>query len=185
MCPAETPEGQACGLVKNLALMCMISVGSPSGPLIDFLEEWTTEMLEEISPSVIANSTKIFINGVWYGINKEAPKLVRTLRQLRRQGDIEKDVSVVFDSWNNELRLYTDFGRCCRPLFIVEDQMLKIKKRHIVALQQGQILWPDLECSGCIEYVDTEEEETTMIAMMVSDVAAARARSASSPCLPF
>jgi DNA-directed RNA polymerase II subunit RPB2 len=63
VCPAETPEGQACGLVKNLALMCVISVGSPSGPLIDFLEEWTTEMLEEISPSVISNSTKIFVNG--------------------------------------------------------------------------------------------------------------------------
>uniref|UniRef100_A0A061S805 DNA-directed RNA polymerase subunit beta n=1 Tax=Tetraselmis sp. GSL018 TaxID=582737 RepID=A0A061S805_9CHLO len=175
VCPAETPEGQACGLVKNLALMCMISVGSPSGPLIDFLEEWATEMLEEISPSVIANSTKVFVNGVWLGINKDAPKLARTLRQLRRQGDIEKDVSVVFDSWANELRLYTDFGRCCRPLFIVEDQMLKIKKHHIRALQNEEKLWPDLECSGCIEYVDTEEEETTMIAMMVSDVAAARA----------
>lgn len=83
---------------------------------------------------------------------------------------------MVFDSWANELRLYTDFGRCCRPLFIVEDQTLKIKKTHIVALQRDEMLWPHLECSGCIEYVDTEEEETTMIAMMVSDVAAARAR---------
>jgi len=175
VCPAETPEGQACGLVKNLALMCVISVGSPSGPLIDFLEEWTTEMLEEISPSVISNSTKIFVNGVWHGINREANQLVRTLRQLRRQGDIEKDVSVVFHTWDNELRLYTDFGRCCRPLLIVEDQMLKIKKHHIISLQREDMLWPELECSGCIEYVDTEEEETTMIAMMVSDVKAARA----------
>lgn len=24
-CPAETPEGQACGLIKNLALMCQIT----------------------------------------------------------------------------------------------------------------------------------------------------------------
>lgn len=27
MCPAETPEGQSCGIVKNLSLMCYISVG--------------------------------------------------------------------------------------------------------------------------------------------------------------
>ena len=27
ICPAETPEGQACGLVKNLALLAYISVG--------------------------------------------------------------------------------------------------------------------------------------------------------------
>lgn len=26
MCPAETPEGQATGLVKNLAMMCQVSV---------------------------------------------------------------------------------------------------------------------------------------------------------------
>lgn len=29
MCPAETPEGQSCGIVKNLALMSYISVGKP------------------------------------------------------------------------------------------------------------------------------------------------------------
>ena len=46
ICPAETPEGQACGLVKNLALMAYISVGSASAPILEFLEEWTTENLE-------------------------------------------------------------------------------------------------------------------------------------------
>ena len=30
LCPAETPEGQACGLVKNLSLMTYVSVGSPA-----------------------------------------------------------------------------------------------------------------------------------------------------------
>ena len=27
ICPAETPEGQSCGLVKNLALMAVVTVG--------------------------------------------------------------------------------------------------------------------------------------------------------------
>ena len=53
ICPAETPEGQACGLVKNLALMSYVSVGCPSAPIGEFLEEWSTENLEEINPSVI------------------------------------------------------------------------------------------------------------------------------------
>ena len=30
VCPAETPEGQACGLVKNLSLMTYVSVGGAS-----------------------------------------------------------------------------------------------------------------------------------------------------------
>ncbi len=44
VCPAETPEGAACGLVKNLALMAYISVGSPAAPILEFLEEWSTEV---------------------------------------------------------------------------------------------------------------------------------------------
>ncbi len=53
ICPAETPEGQACGLVKNLALMSYVSTGCASGPVHEFLEEWAMEILEEINPSVI------------------------------------------------------------------------------------------------------------------------------------
>ena len=46
VCPAETPEGQAVGLVKNLALMAYISVGSMQEPVLEFLEEWSMENLE-------------------------------------------------------------------------------------------------------------------------------------------
>ena len=36
----ENPEGQACGLVKNLSLMTCISVGTPSEPILDFKRLW-------------------------------------------------------------------------------------------------------------------------------------------------
>ena len=70
ICPAETPEGAAVGLVKNLALMAYISVGSQPEPILEFLEEWSMESLEEISPSAIKNSCKIFVNGAWVGIHR-------------------------------------------------------------------------------------------------------------------
>ena len=50
ICPAETPEGAAVGLVKNLALMAYISVGNTPSPILEFLEEWSMENLEEIAP---------------------------------------------------------------------------------------------------------------------------------------
>ena len=84
ICPAETPEGQACGLVKNLALMAYISVGCASQPVLEFLEEWTMELLEEISPSVVLQSTKIFVNGAWVGVHRDPQVLVNTLRSMRR-----------------------------------------------------------------------------------------------------
>ena len=55
-----------------------------------------------------------------------------------------------------ELRLYTDAGRCCRPLFIVEDQQLLIKKGDIHKLnnrdaEEEGFTWRDLVFSGYIE----------------------------------
>ena len=88
VCPAETPEGQAVGLVKNLALMAYISVGSQPEPILEFLEEWSMENLEEVAPSAIADSTKIFVNGSWVGIHRDPEQLMNTLRKLRRQMDI-------------------------------------------------------------------------------------------------
>jgi hypothetical protein len=70
-----------------------------------------------------------------------------------------------------------NYGRCIRPLFIVEDQRLKIKKRNIEMLHEKDVTgytWNDLVASACIEYVDTEEEETTMISMTIEDLVQAR-----------
>ena len=136
------------------------------------------ENLEEISPSVIPDATKIFVNGVWVGVHRDPADLVRTLRSLRRKLDISIEVGVVHDIRLQELRLYTDYGRCIRPLFVVEDQKLAIKKRNIEMLQEKEMTgytWNDLVANGFIEYVDTEEEETTMISMTIEDLVQARA----------
>ena len=119
VCPAETPEGAACGLVKNLSLMTYISVGSAPEPLLRFLEEWTMEGLEEISPALVPECTKVFLNGKWVGVHRDPEHLAQTLLRLRRAGDINFEVGVVRDIRAQELRLSTDAGRACRPLFVV------------------------------------------------------------------
>mmetsp|Transcript_487 Transcript_487/g.1279 ORF Transcript_487/g.1279 Transcript_487/m.1279 type:complete len:997 (+) Transcript_487:925-3915(+) len=189
ICPAETPEGQAVGLVKNLALMAYVSVGSPQSPILEFLEEWSMENLEEISPQTIADpgTTKIFVNGSWVGVHRDPSTLENTLRSLRRQIDIDPEVSVVRDIKEKELRVYTDAGRVCRPLLIVEKkfasmlvhpadalsvsgQQLRLRKSHVHRLVSGELGWTQLLVQGLVELVDTEEEETTMIAMVPSDL---------------
>lgn len=194
ICPAETPEGQACGLVKNLALMAYISVGSLSHPVSLFLEEWSTSNLMEISASQVATSTKVFLNGAWVGIHHKADNLVDTLRDLRRRNDINFEVSIVLDHMSKELRIYTDAGRICRPLFLVEhgdkeaesgwrQPRLKIRKGHVKALAKSMlghhaddnfegepVTFKTLVSLGLVEYVDCEEEETIMIAMLMSDL---------------
>ncbi|THH02572.1 hypothetical protein EW026_g324 [Hermanssonia centrifuga] len=180
VCPAETPEGQACGLVKNLSLMSCISVGSLSAPVIEFLEEWGLESLEENAHSSTP-CTKVFVNGVWMGVHRDPANLVKTIKKLRRKDDISPEVSVVRDIRERELRLYTDAGRVCRPLFIVENQQLAITKKHINKLSETQLnvqtqkmekvyKWDDLVKWGLIELLDAEEEETVMISMTPEDL---------------
>ena len=185
VCPAETPEGQACGLVKNLALMACISVGSQSAAVIEFLEEWGLESLEENAHSATP-CTKVFVNGVWMGVHRDAANLVKTIKKLRRKRDIESEVSVVRDIRERELRLSTDAGRVLRPLFVVENQQLVLQKKHIKWLIDGtdgvweldqdgnpvlrQFNWDSLVDRGIVELLDAEEEETVMIAMTQEDL---------------
>ncbi len=179
VCPAETPEGHAVGLVKNLALMAYISVGTNSSLLLDFLEEWTMESLDDIAPDIIPKATKIFVNGCWVGVHRNPEDLVSTLRSLRRAVSFPVEVSVVWDMRDKELRLQCDAGRACRPLFVVENQRLRIQKSHIRLLQSKAVestptRWSDLINKGLIEYIDCDEAETTMIAMAFEDLVRAR-----------
>jgi len=191
VCPAETPEGQACGLVKNLALMSYISVGSPSAPIVEFLEEWGMESLDEFSADM-SNGTKVFVNGVWQGVHRAPAELLDTIKRLRRCGDIEPEVSVMRDVRERELRVFTDGGRVCRPLFIVENQQLLLKKEHVEWLSNGCVTasedpdaeipedegspfgWSQLVANGIVEYLDAEEEETVMICMTPEELEQSR-----------
>lgn len=52
------------------------------------------------------------------------------------QVDVNTEVGVIRDIRLRELRLYTDYGRCSRPLFIVDNKRLLIKKKDIMMLQE-------------------------------------------------
>ena len=185
------------------------------------VQEWATEDLEEISPSVIPKATKIFVNGggsaccgrtdvcrhcglaaaAWlcsthqpccanllarprhraqgYGWASTATrrrwwkhcvpcgakwtsalKSVWCMTSGCRSGmgcvqlvrlsppdclacpDPERPGVAYLEACRNasqELRLYTDYGRCCRPLFIVEDQAIKVPNASLPARWAGSV----------------------------------------------
>jgi DNA-directed RNA polymerase II subunit RPB2 len=113
MCPAETPEGAACGLVKNLALMAFVSVGSDVNRLISFLEDFGMEKLSEHTQSIVKSGRdiKVFVNGNWVGTSKDPDSLMANIVGLRRRFDIPKEISIVRDFQNKEIRFFTDAGR--------------------------------------------------------------------------
>ncbi|KAI6782696.1 DNA-directed RNA polymerase II subunit RPB2 [Emericellopsis cladophorae] len=191
VCPAETPEGQACGLVKNLSLMCHVSVGTPADPLYNFFISRGMEVLEEYEPKRFPNSTKVFLNGSWVGVHENPRELVDHLVAMRRSGGISEEVSLVRDIRDREFKFFSDAGRVMRPLLTVQQHdgeigqpekgSLCLTKEHVSGLSEmhevdnGQELmevtgWKWLVKSGCIEYLDAEEEETAMICMTPDDL---------------
>ena len=87
ICPAETPEGAACGLVKNLALMAQVSVGTNAKQLASIIEDHSLDSLSEIitrSHSNRGKFTKIFLNGNWIGNHQNADDLLDRFKKLRR-----------------------------------------------------------------------------------------------------
>ncbi|TPX41362.1 DNA-directed RNA polymerase [Synchytrium endobioticum] len=177
VCPAETPEGQACGLVKNLSLMATISVGATHEHIIEFLDEEAMERFTEVSASQIEDACKIFINGSWIGIHRDPSMIVQYLRELRRDASVPKETSIVWDVRDKEIRIFTDAGRIQRPLFIVDEQEQKLKwslKPDVVEdfrANQNDFEWDDFIDRGIVDLLDTEEEETVMICMTPQDLA--------------
>ena len=45
---------------------------------------------------------------------------------------------MIRDIRDREIRIYTDAGRICRPLLIVENQKLLLKQSHIKQLKQRE-----------------------------------------------
>lgn len=190
VCPAETPEGQACGLVKNLSLMCYVSVGSPSEPLIEFMINRGMEVVEEYEPLRYPHATKIFVNGVWVGVHQDPKHLVGQVLDTRRKSYLQYEVSLVRDIRDREFKVFSDAGRVMRPVFTVQqedDSETGIPKGSLVLTkdlvnrlvkeqaessydESGKLGWEGLIRSGAIEYLDAEEEETAMICMTPEDL---------------
>lgn len=202
VCPAETPEGQACGLVKNLSLMCYVSVGSPAEPIKEFMVQRNMELLEEYEPGSSPESTKVFINGTWVGVHNEPAHLVRLVQELRRRCIISHEVSLVREIRDREFKIFSDAGRVMRPLFVIEQQdndetgvqkgHLALTKNHVRKLEEDALMgrkkddedyfgWDGLQNEGVIEYLDAEEEESAMICMSPEDLEDYRQQKARGP----
>ena len=176
ICPFETPEGGSVGIVKNMALTTHITIETDPTSIYDFCNEYGVVSLEDINPMDIVHSVKVFINGNWIGQSFTPNDLVHKLRVLKRSGVIDIYTSISWNINDKEIKVWTDSGRLCRPLYIVENNQLKINDELIDEIKEKglsfkDLLIRDLESSkitdekAIIEYVDIEEINTLMIAM--------------------
>jgi DNA-directed RNA polymerase subunit B' len=105
--------------------------------------------------------TDIFLDGRYIGSTNEPEKVVKMIRENRRNGTISEDINVVYLANLDEIRILSDSGRVRRPLIVVENGKPKLTEEHIKKLERKEIKWSDLVKQGIIEFLDADEEENT------------------------
>ena len=173
ICPAETPEGSNCGLVKNLALSAIISVSVPSAEIIEKMYELGVQHVDEAKEDIRRRGARVFVDGKLIGYSEDGQKTSDTLRGLRRSGKIHPHVSVYFYSSGNpnatnRLYISCNAGRVLRPLSIVKEGKNSVTDEIIEKISKKFLSWSDLLYMGIIELVDANEEENCYIAMDTS-----------------
>ncbi len=96
---------------------------------------------------------------------KEGAAIAQKLRERRRKGKLEPEVTVAFIPERDELRVDSEAGRLLRPLIVVKDGKPLLTKEDLKALEDGKLTWSKLIKMGKLEYLDGEEEENALIAL--------------------
>lgn len=173
LCPAETPEGQSIGVVKNISYMAHLTIPTDSTSLHDYILPKITKV-EDATPSMLHKKAKVFINGCWVGVSDTPIEFYNDLHDKKCKGMINIYTSIVFDYKALEIRVCNDGGRLTRPVLRVRDNKALITQDIIKKLRDKELAWNDLLTScrlneSVIEYIDPEEQNHCTIAMKTKE----------------
>jgi DNA-directed RNA polymerase II subunit RPB2 len=169
LCPAETPEGQSIGVVKNISYLTHITIPTNSSSLYEYVTPYILSV-DKGTPVELYNKVKVFVNGAWLGVTDTPIELYKEMKEKKYKGIINIFTSIVLDYKLLELRICNDGGRLTRPVLKVRNNKAIIDKEMINKLVNKEITWNDLltNCKipeSVIEYIDPDEQNLGMIAM--------------------
>lgn len=172
LCPSDTPEGEACGLVKNLALMTHITTNDEEAPVRKLVFMVGAEDVMSVSGREIYadGAYIIFINGTPIALTRKPKSFLVNFRRFRRMGRMSVFVSIYINHHHNAVHIATDEGRICRPLIIVEKGKSKVREGHLQHLRKGTMDFDGFLSRGLVEYLDVNEENDSNIAMYEGDM---------------
>ena len=144
--PVDTPDGGNVGFHKHMAISSHITSGCSGYPMMKFLRSiCKMKLLQECSSTFLYHSTKIMVNGSWVGVITNPIEIMRLVKKYKRCGLIPIYTSISWTIKTNEIHVYTDSGRLCRPVFYVENNKPSFLKKEILEkLQSGKFKWNEL-----------------------------------------
>ncbi|KAG2700336.1 hypothetical protein I3843_07G225000 [Carya illinoinensis] len=150
VCFLSTPDGENCGLVKNLAITGLVSTNILEPMTTIFFDCGMEELADDAS---VCRKYKVFLNGDWVGVCEDSISFVAELRNKRRQKLLPHQVEIKRDEQHEEVRIFSDAGRILRPLLVVENL------NRVKGYKGENYTFQYLLDKGIIELIGTEEEE--------------------------
>lgn len=146
--PIDTPDGANIGLHKSLAISTYITQGVSREPMLKWLREKVDmKLLEDCSPQMLANMTRVILNGLWAGSIYDPIDTVKKIKLFRRNALIPIYTSVSFDIKQNTVFIYTDAGRLCRPIIYKDDESGKFSienSKVLRRIKEDDFSWTNL-----------------------------------------
>ena len=188
VCPAETPEGHAVGVVKNLSSTALVSLPISPEPIVSFLYD-TLHMknLGDVPRTTLFTGTRVLINGAWIGVlcvNAAASAAaVETLRGAKRAGRIHPHTGITYRVARHEIWINTEGGRLLRPVLnAAAVRELGSTKKPDWDTWNTLLQWRSPSGQSLIEYIDPTETENLYIAMKPEDVTTDHTHMEIHPC---
>ena len=146
--PIDTPDGANIGMHKHLSISAYVTKGFSREPMIQWLRQKAKlKFVEECAPPLLAQETKVFVNGFWAGMVEDPYHCVNYIKMFRRNGLLPIYMSVSFDIKLNTISIFTDEGRLTRPILYKDkdtDQFYfenpAIRKR----IEENDFTWKEL-----------------------------------------
>lgn len=153
LCPADTPEGESCGLVKNLALMTHVTTDEEEAPIARLGIALGVEPAPYVTGEELHHmgSVLVFLNGSILGIHRNPARFVAILRGLRRCGKLGEFVSIY--TQHDSVHIASDGGRVCRPLIICNNGVPRVQQQHLDKLKDESWTFTDFLRNGLVEYL--------------------------------
>lgn len=170
LCTADTPEGEACGLVKNLALMTHITTDDEEDPIKKLCYILGVEDISIIDSASLHLNYGVYLNGTLIGATKFPITFVSKFRNLRRSSKVSAFISIYTNSHQKAVHIATDGGRICRPLIIISEGRSTVTADHLKRLLDGELVFDDFLKLGLVEYLDVNEENDSFIALYEKDI---------------
>lgn len=197
ICPCETPEGHAVGIVKNLSSTALVTLPMSPEPVVDFLYDvLQMKHLDQVDRADLFTMVRVLVNGAWIGVldvdAKGASDAANKLRQAKRKGRIHIHTGITYKPARREIWINTEGGRLIRPVYnaaaireiTANPACAPAWIKEYRGLYWNDVLqWESPNGEHLIEFIDPTETENHYIAMTAEEVGRDHTHVEIHPCL--